>query len=346
MTMARSKIVDPNITLWYHCISRCVRGAFLLQSSLDRGKQWIEDRLRLLVRIFCIDVGGYGILDSHLHLLLRLNVKLAKAWSKEEVLTRWAQLYPPRGPDRQPVKSLKQWIEEKMSDHKFVNNARRRLADLGWFMKSLKEPLARLANAEDGCKGAFWAARYKSIAILDEQALLATAAYIDLNPLAAGVVKLPEEARFTSLWARLEGCREQDRLHQLEHLKDSTVIDPLISRQLEEGIWLCPIDDQHGSSDTRAGFLDGFSLVHYLRLIDATSRLFREGKARVDKAAKPLLERLGTTLQTWSETLKQMFASEPFGVAFAFSRKRLREFAARRKCRHMVNLNGCPAETT
>ena len=38
-------------------------------------------------------------------------------------------------------------------------------------MKALKERLARLANKEDRCKGTFWESRYKSIAILDEEAL-------------------------------------------------------------------------------------------------------------------------------------------------------------------------------
>ena len=54
--------------------------------------------------------------------------------------------------------------------------ARKRLGDLSWFMKCLKEPLARLANCEDGCSGAFWEGRFKSIAVLDEESLLATAA--------------------------------------------------------------------------------------------------------------------------------------------------------------------------
>ena len=66
------------------------------------------------------------------------------------------------------------------------------LQDLGWFMKALKEPLARMANREDDCKGTFWESRYKSIAILDEEALLATCAYIDLNPVAAGIAATTE----------------------------------------------------------------------------------------------------------------------------------------------------------
>ena len=66
--------------------------------------------------------------------------------------------------------------EQKLADKAFVQKCRQPLGDLGWFMKSLKEPLARLANKQDGCQGAFWQGRYKSIAILDEEALLATCA--------------------------------------------------------------------------------------------------------------------------------------------------------------------------
>ena len=51
--------------------------------------------------------------------------------------------------------------------------------------------LARMANREDKCKGTFFETRFKSIAILDEEALLTTLAYVDLNPLAAGMAKTP-----------------------------------------------------------------------------------------------------------------------------------------------------------
>jgi len=83
------------------------------------------------------------------------------------------------------------WVEREASDEEKVAKYRQRLQDLGWFMKSLKEPLARLANKEDDCKGTFWESHYKSIAILDEEALLSTCAYIDLNPVAAGTAAAP-----------------------------------------------------------------------------------------------------------------------------------------------------------
>ncbi len=95
-------------------------------------------------------------------------------------------------------------VSQLAGDPAWVAKTRRRLTDLGWFMKCLKEPLARMANKEDGYTGAFWESRFRSIAVLDEESPLAAAAYIDLNPLAAGVAALPEESPYTSLHARIE----------------------------------------------------------------------------------------------------------------------------------------------
>jgi Transposase zinc-binding domain len=64
-------------------------------------------------------------------------------------------------------------------------------------MTCLKEPLAWQANRDDGCTGAFWEARFRSVAILDQKSLLAICAYIDLNPVAAGIAATPEQSPYT-----------------------------------------------------------------------------------------------------------------------------------------------------
>ena len=93
--------------------------------------------------------------------------------------------------------------------------ARQRLQSLSWFMKCLKEPLARLANRQDQTRGAFFEGRFKSVAILDEEALLAVCAYIDLNPVAAGIAEVPETSEHTSIKQRVDHVQAQGRTDDL-----------------------------------------------------------------------------------------------------------------------------------
>jgi hypothetical protein len=68
MTTARAHLVDPAVPRWYHCVTRCVRRAFLLGEGPRDRKVWIESRLRELAEIFAVSVAGLSVMDNLLRI--------------------------------------------------------------------------------------------------------------------------------------------------------------------------------------------------------------------------------------------------------------------------------------
>ena len=99
MTRARKSIIDLASTPYYHCISRCVRRAFLCGEDHFSGKNfehrrdWIVERIAVQLRSFAIDVASYAIMSNRYHLVLRVDEDKAKSWSEAVVIKRWKNLY-------------------------------------------------------------------------------------------------------------------------------------------------------------------------------------------------------------------------------------------------------------
>ena len=341
MTMARRELVDPTVTRWYHCVSRCTRAAFLLGEGNEDRKQWVEDRIEKLVNSFALSVGGFAILDNHLHVLCRLDPDKAQGWSDEEVVRRWIAVYPPKALNFDDQAVVDAWVMHHAKDQKRVKQLRERLADLGWFMKSLKEPLARMANKADGCRGAFWEARYKSIAILDSEALLATCAYIDLNVLAAGIAETPEASKHTSIKQRVDHARRKGDIGKLRVAADGSVPGSKAVGGMEQDHWLVPVEDRRvREPESREGMLETFSLGSYLMLVEYTGRLVRNGKARMNATVKDVFTRLETNAEMWQHRLGRMLASSSNlrGTFFATGANTIRVIGEQRK-RRIMNLS-------
>jgi hypothetical protein len=342
MTIARAQLVDASLTRWYHCITRCVRRAFLLGEGDHNRMEWIENRLEELADIFAIGIGGFSVMDNHLHVLLRLDPDVACAWSDEEVVGRWGRLYPPRDKSRRPMPVTDQWVQWRLKDAQWIATARQRLQSLSWFMKCLKEPLSRLANRQDNARGTFFESRFKSIAILDEEALLTTSVYIDLNPVAAQVAETPETSEHTSIKQRLEHVDAQGKTARLEAVEGGSVAGSHASAGLEESLWLCPIEDRRGLDSAREGMMQGFPLGSYIKLVDYTGRLFRNGKASISADLAGIFERLGCSAENWHNRMQRLNGDRLLGRFFAATRAKLREIVERLGVRHLVNLAGCP----
>ncbi len=301
-------------------------------------KDWIENRLKELDQIFAVSVGGFSLMDNHLHLLLRIDPDVASGWSDIEVVERWFKLFPPRGADRKPMKVSKEIMDARVANVTWVAETRKRLSSLGWFMKCLKEPLARLANKQDECTGAFFEGRFKSIAILDEESLLSVCAYIDLNPVAAGIAPTPEASEHTSVKARVEHVKTSGRTEDLKAAELGSVAAMRVSSGLEDDLWLVPIEDRRQSGAVREGMRSGFTLCQYLMLVEYTGRMLREGKAAISLEVEDIFARLGSTAQTWWQRMQKLTGGRLLGRFLAASRDRLRQLASTLKVRHLANV--------
>ena len=206
MTTARRALIAPGAAGCYHCVQRCVRRAFLCGQdrytgrSFEHRKGWIEQRLRRLGECFAVAIHAYAVMSNHLHVVVQFDPGWQADWTEADVAVRWVRLFSPRE-DSDAARAGK--IERLLQQPERLTLLRQRLADLSWFMKCLAEPVARKANAEDECSGRFWEGRFKAQVLCDERALLAAMAYVDLNPIRAGIATDVMASAHTSLRSRL-----------------------------------------------------------------------------------------------------------------------------------------------
>jgi REP element-mobilizing transposase RayT len=302
MTRPRKHLVCLSQTPYYHVTSRCVRRAFLCGQdrfsgrSYEHRRDWIEQRLRALASVFCIDVCAYAVMSNHYHLVLKLIPAEAGRWTDHEVLARWRHLF--RGPllvqrylDGEPLGSAELGTVRDIADV-----YRARLQSLSWFMKCLNEPIARRANAEDACTGHFWEARFHSEALLDDASLLTAMAYVDLNPIRAGIALTPESSDYTSIKARIDAPSGEAALIDAIHSMREAVALRRFEVPLRPMMPFCDRVDQTEQTGLPISERD------YLRLVDATARARVHGKSGyLDPALALITERLGLTGEQWIE---------------------------------------------
>ena len=187
-----------------------MQGAFLCGRDRRTGRdhshrrQWLVERIRLLARCFAVEVHAYCIMGNHFHLVVRYDPLACRRWSDGEVARRWVDAFPPKEKGRVAEERRPEARELLLGDPQRLLRARRTLGSLSGFMKHLKQPIARRANEESGARGHFHEQRFHSGALLSEAALLAAMAYVDLNPVRAGLAERIEACRETSIAERLE----------------------------------------------------------------------------------------------------------------------------------------------
>jgi REP element-mobilizing transposase RayT len=278
----------------------------------------VRDRLVDLCHIFTIEICGYAVMSNHLHLILRNRPDLQGHLSEREVAERWRRLYPKHFSPGASDVVRENSLQALMADGPRMAVLRERLGSISWFMKSLSEPIARKANAEDGCRGRFWEGRFKCQALLDEAAILACMSYVDLNPIRAKVAESPEESQFTSIYDHIEARQAKLHVKNLQEKQRKQARQdkskPLTKKQRaflaaerdrsHRDDWLCPFEDSSSPKSKGTHSLLGMSLDEYLRLLDWTGRQLHRGKrGTIPSDLKPILERLRIDCDHWVATV-------------------------------------------
>ena len=275
MATARKNLISLDDTPYYHCFVRCVRRAFVCGEdkysgqNYDHRRDWIRDKILEQIELFAIDCCAYAVMSNHYHVVLFIDEQEANSWNEREVLKRWKAMYSLSYLTEKYYKYELLSKTELDAVYVQIDTYRERLMSLSWFMRGINESVARRANIEDNCKGRFWESRFKSQALLDEEALLTCMTYVDLNPIRANMAETPEQSDYTSIQERIK-------------LKTSTL--------------------KHFGTDEND---IPFALNDYIQLVDMTGRVFvSEQKGMIHEESPKIIDRLGLNNATWFNQIK------------------------------------------
>ncbi|MFP4156606.1 MAG: transposase [Opitutales bacterium] len=178
----------------YHCMTRTVDGAFLFG---DREKEIFRKMLWQVADFSGVEVLTYCVMSNHFHVLVRVDG--GQRVSDGELMRRYRVLYPkPTKYQAASAKILARKLRDGGEEAEAIRaGLRARMGDVSAFMKTLKQRFTVWYNQNHDRFGTLWAERFKSVLVEGRGNPLQTvAAYIDLNPVRAGLVDDPKDYRF------------------------------------------------------------------------------------------------------------------------------------------------------
>ena len=199
MRTARAKIEGA---AYYHVMNRILERRYILK---DEVAEKFRTLMRQVEAFTGVQVVTYCIMTNHVHLLLRVPDR--KVLSDSEMLARLEKLASPSA----FAQFMDQWnrMAEQKSESgldELRQSVMARMFDISIFMKELKQRFTQWYNRRAERNGTIWQERFKSSLIENKRDYLATAAaYIDLNPVRAGLVQDPKDYRFCGYSEALAG---------------------------------------------------------------------------------------------------------------------------------------------
>ncbi|NCD34584.1 MAG: hypothetical protein EOL87_14360 [Spartobacteria bacterium] len=202
--LMRQKRIKKDRLAYYHCMSRIVGREMLLGV---REKEYMRRLIRRVEGFTGVHVLTYAVMTNHIHLLLEEPERDAvQLIPDDELVKRLAFLYTEAEVDEIRVR----WAEWELAGLvEMVKDDKQRylirMHDISEFMKQLKQRFSCWYNRQNGRHGTLWDHRFKSVLVEDGLALRTMAAYIEMNPVRAGIVDDPKAYRFCGLGEAMGG---------------------------------------------------------------------------------------------------------------------------------------------
>ena len=186
----------------YHVMSRTALDGFPLG---DMEKDFMFDLIRRYADLYFVEILGFCLMGNHFHILVRTIPE--NKFTDEEVLKRYVDFYG----------------DERVFADGLILSLRLKLSSLSELMREIKVNFARFYNRRHNRRGYFWGDRFKSVIVENGETLINCLAYIDLNPLRAGLVDRPEKYRWNSLGYHVQTNNQDNFLSTDFGLKEFNV---------------------------------------------------------------------------------------------------------------------------
>jgi REP element-mobilizing transposase RayT len=172
------RLIINDETAVYHVMSRTALDGFPLG---DIEKDFMLDLIRRYATLYFVEILGFCLMGNHFHILVRMFPEYK--FTDDDIKKRYVEFYG----------------DERVFADGMIPSLRVKLSSLSEFMREIKVGFARFYNRQNNRRGYFWGDRFKSVIVENGETLINCLAYIDLNPLRAGLVQHPEQYRWNSL---------------------------------------------------------------------------------------------------------------------------------------------------
>ena len=207
MRQSRIKVASAEAGAVYHCISRIVDKRFIFgEAEQETFVQFLREYEQ-----FCgVQILTYTLMSNHFHLLVEVPKRPETLPDSQEVLRRLKVLSGTAitAGKAQQMLAMFATARDEPGAAAYLEQFYRRMWDVSEFMKLLKQRFTQWYNRKVERQGTLWEDRFKSVLVEGEgEALLTMAAYIDLNPVRAGLVSDPAEYRWSGYGEAMAGRR-------------------------------------------------------------------------------------------------------------------------------------------